>query len=488
MFKSLFSRMIGAYLSAAVAIIILLGFFSGTIFRKNYIDSAKKMLSREADEVMLIVEEEYLDSAKREIGREKLIAVARQFDALVQIDFNDPTIGRCCFFDYRTGERWIVCAELGIDELLDAGEAELFDGEEYFTDLLSDYTGIRTLSIKKPLVDHGDIYGTLLLNCDMSDVYSSLSELYFDIFLAALGAVLITVAITYIITKRITKPVSHMTEVVNALSHGNYDARVKVQQDDELGSLGRSFNYMADRVAGLDQARREFVANVSHELRSPLTSMRGFLEAMEEGVIPPEEHGKYFEVVLDENRRMADIVNDLLDIARIESGQYSLNRSVFDVGELITRSILTFESRIENAGIKLDIDLPSSPLYVNADKNRIDQVLHNLVDNAIKFSDESGGRIGVCAVPDRQKVMISISNNGPDIPPEDISRLFDRFYKAEKAHTYTGTSGTGLGLSIVKLILDQHDEDISVSSKDGTTKFTFTLKRANAHNKRNMHS
>ena len=455
---------------------MLLGVVSGTLFRNHYINSAKNSLSREVDEISLIVFEEYLDSAKRDIAREKILAIIRQFDSLLQIRFNDPTIGRRSFFDYQTGYKWKVCVELDIKEL--SGESEANDETVFYTDLLSDYAGIRTLSIKKPLVSNGESVGTIMLHYDMSDVYSSLSELYFDIFAAAFGAVLLTAAITYIITKRITRPVSHMTDVVNALSHGDYEARVKLNQNDELGKLGKSFNDMADKVAGLDKARREFVANVSHELRSPLTSMRGFLEAMQEGVIPTDEHGKYFDIVLDENRRMSGIVNDLLDMARIESGQYKLTRSVFDVGELITRSLLTFESRIEDAGIKVDIKLPSAPLYVDADRDRVDQVLHNLIDNAIKFTPENEGMIGVAAAADKQKVRVCISNSGSTVAAEDVPKLFDRFYKAEKAHTYTGTSGTGLGLSIVKLILDQHGEDVEASSEDGLTRFTFSLKRA----------
>ncbi|MBR5947035.1 MAG: HAMP domain-containing protein [Clostridia bacterium] len=479
MFKTLFSRMIGAYLSSAVAVILLLGLVSGTIIRNHYINTAKNSLSREVDEIALIVSEEYLDSNKRDIAKEKILAIVRQFDALLQIDFFDPTLGRRSFYDYQTGGKWRVCVELDIAELTDSSDRS-DKGEAFYTDILADYVGIRTLTIKKPLVYDAREYGTIMLNYDMSDVYSALSELYFDIFLSALGAVLITAAITYIITKRITRPVSHMTDVVNAVSHGDFEARVEVKQDDELGILGRSFNDMADKVSGLDRARREFVANVSHELRSPLTSMRGFIEAMEEGVIPPEEHNKYLNVVLDENRRMSGIVNDLLDMARIESGQYKLSPSVFDIAELVTGSLLTFESRIESAGVSVDIELPETPVFVNADRDRIEQVLHNLIDNAIKFTPEKTGMIGVSVNSDRQKARITVQNSGNTVPAEDIPRLFDRFYKAEKAHTYTGGSGTGLGLSIVKLILDQHGEDISASSENGITSFTFTLKRANA--------
>ena len=479
MFKTLFSRMIGAYLSAAVAVILLLGLASGTIIRNHYINTAKNSLSREVDEIALIVSEEYLDNDKRDIAKEKILAIIRQFDALLQIGFNDPTLGRRSFYDYQTGGKWRVCVEIDIAELTEKSDIVGKD-EVFYTDLLDDYVGIRTLTIKKPLVSDLGEYGTIMLSYDMSDDYAALSELYFDIFLSELGAVLITAAITYIITKKITRPVSHMTDVVNAISHGDFEARVRVEQSDELGILGRSFNDMADRVAGLDRARREFVANVSHELRSPLTSMRGFIEAMEEGVIPPEEHNKYLNIVLDENRRMSGIVNDLLVMSRIESGQYKIAPSVFDISELLTGSLLTFESRIESAGIKVDIELPPAPVFVYADRDRIDQVLHNLIDNAIKFTPEKLGLIGVSVTVDKQKAHIDVRNNGNTLAPEDIPRLFERFYKAEKAHTYTGTSGTGLGLSIVKLILDQHGEDITASSENGITRFTFTLKRASA--------
>ncbi len=469
--------MLGAYLASAVAVIMLLGVVSVAIFRNHYIGNAKASLSREVDEISLIVFDEYLDSDKRDVAREKILAIVRQFDALLQISFNDPALGRRSFFDYSTGSKWRVCVEVDISELSAEKGGEENDGE-FYTDLLSDYTDIRTLTIVKPLSSQEGELGRITLNYDMSDIYASLSELYFDIFAAALGAVLLTAAITYIITKRITRPVSQMTDVVNAISHGDYQARVKLEQSDELGLLAKSFNDMADRVSGLDRARREFVANVSHELRSPLTSMRGFLEAMEEGVIPPAEHNKYLNIVLDENRRMAAIVNDLLDMARIESGQYKITRSVFDLQELIARSLLTFESRIEEAGIKVEVKLPSQSVYVDADRDRIDQVLHNLVDNAIKFTLEKDGMIGVNVTADKQRARVTVLNRGNTVDPEDIPRLFDRFFKAEKAHTYTGGSGTGLGLSIVKLILDQHGEDIEASSEDGITKFTFTLKRA----------
>ena len=227
-----------------------------------------------------------------------------------------------------------------------------------------------------------------------------------------------------------------------------------------------------------EQLRREFSANVSHELRSPLSSIRGFLEAMEDGTIPTDEHEKYIEIVLDETRRMSGMVNDLLDIARIESGQYKLNLSVFDINDLIGRVLITFEARITAKHADVDAQLDYEPVFVEADRDRIGQVLHNLIDNAIKFMPENDGLLTIKSVVSKHKVYVSVCDNGPGIPKEDIAHIFDRFYKAEKAHTYKNGSGTGLGLSIVKLVIDQHHGEIKAESSENGTVFTFSLKQA----------
>ena len=233
---------------------------------------------------------------------------------------------------------------------------------------------------------------------------------------------------------------------------------------------------MADELNTLEEARRSFVANVSHELRSPLTSMRGFLEAMIDGTIPVEERDGYMEIVLDENRRMTVMVNDLLDLARIESGQYKLNFSTFDINELMRRAVITFEARIKAKRQNITISLPEGSVYVEADSVRINQVLHNLIDNAVKYSPEDG-RLSIECRPEKHIVRVLISNTGAGIPADALPHVFDRFYKAEKAHTPSGTSGTGLGLSIAKLIIDQHEQEIRAESENGVTCFSFTLKR-----------
>lgn len=300
----------------------------------------------------------------------------------------------------------------------------------------------------------------------------------------ALIAVFFATLAVFYITNIITRPIKLMNNTVMRFSRGDFDARVDMRGQDEVSQLGRSFNHMADELNTLEQARRSFVANVSHELRSPLTSMRGFLEAMSDGTIPKEEYGKYLNIVLSENRRMTSMVNDLLDLARIESGQSVLNITVFDINELLVRTLITFEAQINAKNIDMRLELAKNHSGVKADRDRITQVIRNLVDNAIKFSPE-GGVLAVKTRFNGDSCYVSVKDNGAGISKEDLPYVFDRFYKAEKAHTPSNTSGTGLGLSIVRRILEQHGQDIFAESNVGEGAcFTFTLKRAAQAKKR----
>ena len=297
------------------------------------------------------------------------------------------------------------------------------------------------------------------------------------------GAVLIAAFVvlfsSYFIAKRIINPFVDMNHIVQCYSKGDFSQRIPVQGKDEASQLGRSFNEMADQLKNLEVTRQSFVANVSHELRSPLTSMKGFLEAMMDGTIPPEEHEHYIEIVLSETRRMTAMVNDLLDLARIESGIITVNYEVFDINELVRRTLITFEARISEKRMELDVRFAAEQTYVYADSNQISQVLRNLIDNAIKYSPE-GRTLLVSTYALRKEVYVTIRDTGVGIPAEDVPHIFDRFYKVEKAHTPSPQVGSGLGLAIVKKIIEAHGQSITVKSARGKgTQFTFTLEKAN---------
>ncbi|HWS29518.1 MAG TPA: HAMP domain-containing sensor histidine kinase [Clostridia bacterium] len=475
MFKTLFSRMLFTYLAATLLLLALLGVTVGGMFKSQYIDEKEAELMREAEEINTIATEKYIDSDKRPMAKEELATIARKYDALIVLQFTDAALGKATFTDESSKEKWAA----GRDADLSAAAASATSGGSIRTDLFKDTLSIPVMSLVRPLTgEGGSNLGTLFLHVDMSAINLSVRQVYLDVLLSACVAVMLAFLAVSYITGRMTKPIIEMNNIVRRFSKGDFDARVKVVGADEVAQLGKSFNYMADEIDTLEMSRRSFVANVSHELRSPLTSMRGFLEAMQDGTIPVEEHAKYLDIVIGENKRMTGMVNDLLDLARMESGQYTLKMENFDINELILRTLLTFEARVNAQNIDVAVEFEEERCFVEADIGQIAQVLRNLIDNAVKFTPP-GGKLALSTTADKRTVTVSVKDSGCGMTEEDAAHVFERFYKAEKAHTPSNTSGTGLGLSIVKRILDAHAQTIEVISTPGAGAcFRFTLRRA----------
>ena len=475
MFKTVYSRMLTLVLALVLGLLVVFGIAVSVAFRAFYLDEIENRLMREVDDVNELAVTHYIDVDKRPTAQEEFGVIVRLYDAYLQLCFDSEELGRYSVYNGASGDRWANAEEADLSAYIDEVHSGRYETFRY--GLLSKYTGFYTLTVMRPIrTAEGERLGVIFFHYDMTGVNSSIRETLKKVAMFSAIAILAAIPLVTLLVRGVTQPISHMTEVVQDFTKGNFSRRVEVKGHDELGRLGASFNTMADELNTLEEARRSFVANVSHELRSPLTSMRGFLEAMTDGTIPPEDRDGYIEIVLAENRRMTVMVNDLLDLARIESGQYKLSMSVFELNELIARTILTFETRIEAKGIEVSISLPEDPVFVEADSARITQVLHNLVDNAVKYTPD-GGRLAVECSAEKHTARVAVTNSGPGIPAADLPHVFDRFYKAEKAHTPSGSSGTGLGLSIAKLIIDQHGQEITASSANGETRFAFTLKR-----------
>jgi signal transduction histidine kinase len=247
-----------------------------------------------------------------------------------------------------------------------------------------------------------------------------------------------------------------------------------VLSKDEIGELGESFNSMADALQNLENLRREFIANISHELRSPITSIRGFIQGILDGTIPEDKYKYYLSIALSESKRLTRLISDVLDLSRLESGEFSLRMEKFDLNELIRVNIIRFENEIENKKLNVDVTLSGNELYVIGDRDRVGQVISNLIDNAIKFTNE-GGKIGLNTSIDSKKVMVNVSDTGVGIPEDELKLIWDRFHMVDKSRTTK--KGTGLGLSIARQIINQHGEKIWVKSQEGIgTTFSFTLK------------
>ena len=322
--------MITIVLALLLGLLVVLGIAVSVSFRSLYLTETKNRLLREVDDINEIVVTRYLDMDKRPAAREEFHSIVRLYDAYLQLCFDDGELGRYSTYGDDSGSRWAAAEEADLEPYIEA--AHQGTNEPLYFGLLTRYTGFYTLTALRPITtEEGETLGVIFFHYDMTGVNDTIRNTLSKVALFCTIAIAVAIPLVMLLVRSVTDPISHMTDVVKDYAKGDLTRRVSVKGTDELSNLGASFNAMADGLNTLEAARRSFVANVSHELRSPLTSMRGFLEAMADGTIGPEERDKYIGIVLDENIRMTGMVNDLLDLARIESGQYKLSMTDFDL-------------------------------------------------------------------------------------------------------------------------------------------------------------
>ncbi|QXE19171.1 cell wall metabolism sensor histidine kinase WalK [Clostridium sp. 001] len=344
---------------------------------------------------------------------------------------------------------------------------------------IQNYPGIFTTPVHTfeiPIFSNGVFRGAIMMHTSISELKSPLKRVYEIIWISAVLAIIICcIVIYYLSQKIIINPLKKINYAADKISKGEVEKRVHIESKDEIGELAKSFNIMADSLEKVEKHRREFISNVSHEIRSPITSIKGFIGGMIDGVIPAEKQNYYLSVTYSEIQRLTRLVNDLLDLSAIEAGEFKLRIEEVDINEIIRLCVIKFETKINNKKLKVDVLLEDNKLYVAADKDRITQVVTNLVDNAIKYSD-IGGNIKISTKVKGEKAVVSVYNDGSGIPESDLKHIWDRFYKVDKSRT--SKVSTGLGLSIVRSILTQLGEDIWAENKEPKgIMFTFTLKR-----------
>ena len=313
---------------------------------------------------------------------------------------------------------------------------------------------------------------------DTTIIMSRISNIFMMVSLLVMGVCFIAMLI---ILRRQSDPLKQMARIARAFGHGDLDARVRLADDypEEVEDLALAFNNMAQELQKSEYQRREFVANVSHELKTPMTTISGYVDGILDGTIPEERHRYYLQIVSDETKRLARLVRSMLDISRLQDqGGISDDKKVhFDMEEAVGQVLITFEKKITDKKLDVDVQMPEYPLYTFASRDMVTQVIYNLIDNAVKFCPE-GRTLGLKLKEGGNKIYISVSNDGETIPPEELPLVFDRFHKTDKSRALN-RDGWGLGLYIVKTIVCSHGENISVSSRDGKTEFTFTMPLAN---------
>ena len=293
--------------------------------------------------------------------------------------------------------------------------------------------------------------------------------------MTALVVLMISFVATSVTTMRQIKPIREMAQATRCYAEGDFDIRMNdYGRDDEIGELAASFNNMAERLQQTERQRREFIANISHELKTPMTTIAGYTDGILDGTIPPENEKQYLQIIANESRRLSRLVRRMLDVSQLQAMDPLRNGNHFDICESMRRVLISMEKKINDRHLDVEADIPDEPILVLGDNDMITQVLYNLLENAAKFAREGSTLYLGVAMMDG-KARVTVRNIGDTIPAEELPLLFERFHKSDKSRS-EDKDGYGLGLYIVKTILQQHKEDISVTSENGVTTFTFSLR------------
>jgi two-component system, OmpR family, sensor histidine kinase BaeS len=345
----------------------------------------------------------------------------------------------------------------------------------------------KLLGINVPVVILVILVLWLALNTLAADYFSLLMEQYHitptdahQMFLLAIhryllwaiaGALILAAGLSYLLTRRVLKPLHEMMETARLISGGEYSSRVVSKSRDEIGILASAFNNMAENLERIERLRRDMVSDVAHELRTPLTNIRGYLEALQDGVVLPTR--ETLDLLLGETLRLAHLVEDLLQLARADAARMTLSLSEVDVPELVARVLKRFELGLANKRIRVTSDLPGGSVKIAADSDKLGQVLENLLKNGLEYTPEEG-RVSIRLHSGGEGVKFIIENSGPGIAPGDLPLVFERFFRAEKSRS-RDFGGTGIGLAIVKELVEAHGGRVGVESDSGVTRFWFTL-------------
>ncbi len=334
----------------------------------------------------------------------------------------------------------------------------------------------EVLSVSAPIIGNYKTYGYVVIHLPMARLKADEKDILNIVYLTGLIVFALSFLILLVFHKYCYKPLKKITLAAGQYASGNLSYRVKVDSNDEMGYLADTLNFMSGELYKAEDYQKNFITNISHDFRSPLTSIKGFLEAILDGTIPYEMQSKYIERVLNETGRLSKLTNSILNLNQADTKGY-LHRTLFDINRVIKDTAASFEGQCADKNLVFELTFADTATMVNADLGKIQQVLYNLIDNAIKFS-KTDSIIYVAVQPKYEKIFVSVKDTGIGIPKHNLGKIFDRFYKSDLSRG-KDKKGTGLGLSIVKDIITAHGETIDVISTEGIgTEFVFSLKPA----------
>lgn len=470
MFKTLFGKLFTVYMGIILGSFILLAAILSQAFESYFINQKEEIMLEQGEKITKQYAKAYYTGIMDlEQLRFEMEVLDKYLDSMIWIvDAN----GRIYVVSRMENKSWLG-QKLTYEQIYEVFEGKIITIKGHFGGYFKD----PVLTVGYPIQIDGKAYGALFMHTPIPEIQRTVKGLYQVTLLCLSISGLLAFIFIYYLSRRITNPLKEMNEVAKVIAGGDFHRKLDIVGHDEVAELARSFNYMAEELNKLEELRRGFIANISHDLRSPLTSIKGFVQAILDGTIPSEKQTKYLEIVLDETRRLTKMTNDIMDLTKMESGQMELKKDQFEINDVIRRVLDRFEQRILDKKIDINLILAEERTMVFADREQIQRVIYNLLDNAVKFVPEEG-KIWIETTLIPNKVLISIKNNGESIPQEDLLYIWDRFHKGDKSRGKDKT-GMGLGLSIVKQILKNHGESIKVENQEEGVAFIFTLELKN---------
>ncbi len=466
--RTLYLKFLIAYILYAVFGFIIVGTFVSSMT----LDSCKKeraeSLYRGATQIAnTYAVDLYNSEATMETVQDELSALEQYMDA--QIWIINPS-GRLVM-----DSRHVLEANKGV---IIRGFDPTVTGGTYYTvgNFFGSFDG-EELSVFAPITANYKVRGYVVIHTPMTKIRKTATARLNISYLMLIIMLLLSMIILLFFTELVYIPLRRITQATEQYASGNMDYQFTVESDDEMGYLAAILSYMAGEIARTEDDQKKFIANVSHDFRSPLTSIHGYLEAMQDGTIPPEMHPHYLQIVLNETDRLTKLTNGLLTLNNLSARGMLLDKSDFDVNQVIRDTAASFEGTCREKNLTIDLVLTEDSMLVNADMSKIQQVLYNLLDNAIKFSHHESS-IKIETTEKHNKIFVSVKDSGIGIPKEDQKMIFERFYKSDLSRG-KDKKGTGLGLSIVREIIKAHGEHINVISTEGVgTEFIFSLPKA----------
>ncbi len=470
--KSTFSRTFSTIAALLLVALLVIGISFQLLARKYLVDTAVDALAADARVISRLVQSIYSDAgvSPRDFGMALGVATSVSGSDAVICDANG--VLQLC------AQSPLGCEHQGLQVDRDFLHRVFEEGMTTDTGVIHGlYENPRFVVAVPVLGDAGEHLGIVMVSAPMEDTLVTLRRISEIFLFVSIWVVLFAVVVTSMLVRRQSAPLRAMAKTARDFGHGELTARVQTdgKNTQEVEQLALAFNNMASSLQKSEYRRQEFVANVSHELKTPMTTISGYVDGILDGTIPPERAKHYLQIVSDETKRLNRLVRSMLDISRLQNqgGISQEQKSRFDLLECMGQVLIAFEQKINEKALEVSVDFPEHPVFTVASQDAVTQIVYNLLDNAVKFCPQ-GGKLSLAIRVGGGKAYLSISNEGRTIPAEELPLVFDRFHKIDKSRSKNRDSW-GLGLYIVKTLVDSHGENISVTSRENTTTFTFTM-------------